>query len=118
MTTAPLAVELHVEPARLTLANRKRFVLRVTVRNTGTQLVDPEINVSELKVNGTPSKDWNMALGNSGRPAKWRALPPGDTVTGAVAGIADELFPAPGDYTLTLTVSGVPAAPVAVVVER
>jgi hypothetical protein len=118
MTTAPIAVELEVEPTQLTLGDRDRLVVRVTVRNLGAQQLDPELNLSELQVNGSPAKAWNMALANSGRPKTWRALPPGESVSGAVAGIGGELFSAPGDYTLTLTVSGVAAPPVTVRVGR
>ena len=113
MTTVPLAVELVVTPGQLTAANRDSLMITATVKNLGATLIDPQLNLSELKVNRTVSKDWNLALGNSGHPKKWRALPPGESVSGSYAKMF-ELFPKPGDYTLVLVVSGVASAPVAI----
>lgn len=118
MTTPALGVELTAEPMKLTRATRSKLMLTVTVKNLGAQTIDPEINLSELAVGGTPSKDWNMSLANSGRPKKWKALPAGETVSGSVAGLGEELFPEPGDYTLVLTVSGVASAPITIQVAR
>lgn len=118
MTAPTLAVELTAEPKKLTRATRGKLMLTVTVKNLGTQTIDPEINLSELAVGGTPSKDWNMSLANSGRPKKWKALPAGESVSGSVAGLGEVLFPDAGDYTLVLTVSGVASAPVTIQVAR
>lgn len=118
MTAPTLGVELTAEPMKLTRTTRSKLMLTVTVKNLGTQTIDPEINLSELAVGGTPSKDWNMSLANSGRPKKWKALPAGESVSGSVAGLGEVLFPEAGDYTLVLTVSGVASAPVTIQVAR
>jgi hypothetical protein len=118
MPTSPIAVELEVQPAELTAANRNEFRVTVTVHNFGADVIDPQLNLSELTVDGARSNDWNMALANSGRPKQWRALPPGERVSGSVARLADALFPRPGTYTLVLTVSGVASRPVEVRVTR
>ena len=113
--TAPLAVpitvELRAEPATVTAATRAQFMVGFTVRNLGTEVLDPQLDLSELRVNGALATAWNMALMNSGHERKWRALPPSDTVSGRWR-LAAELFPEPGDYTLVLTVSGVTSAAV------
>ena len=84
-----------------------------TVHNVGQQVIDPELNLSELRVNGAPSHDWGMAVMNSGHEAKWKALPPGESVGGHWP-LAHELFPRPGDYELVLIVAGVSSPEVAV----
>jgi hypothetical protein len=106
-----ITVELHAEPPMISASNLDDFTVGFTVRNVGQQVLDPQLNHSELRVNGTPSQDWSMALMNSGHEAKWKALPPGESVDGRWA-LARELFPRPGDYQLVLTVANVASAPV------
>jgi hypothetical protein len=108
-----ITVALLAEPTTLDVAHLDDFIVGVTVHNAGQKVIDPQINYSELKVNGAPSNDWSMALMNSGHEAKWAALPPGESVTGKWA-LARALFPGPGDYKLDLTVAGVSAATVEV----
>lgn len=116
MTTARLGVELEVSPTPITPANRNQLRIRMTVHNLGSQVIDPQLGLSELRVNGEVAKSWGLALGNSGHPQYWHALPPGERVTWAVQ--LDEVFPKSGDYTLVLTVSGTTATPVSVHVTR
>ena len=106
-----ITVALLAEPETLSVAHLDDFMVGVTVHNVGQQVIDPQINYSELKVNGAPSNAWSMALMNSGHEAKWTALPPGESVTGKWA-LARALFPGPGDYKLVLTVAGVSSATV------
>lgn len=114
---APITVELRADPKQVTPANRADFLVGFTVTNAGTEVLDPDLNRSHLLVNGAAAKPWNMALGNSGHEKKWRALPPGESVSGRWH-LADELFPTPGDYQLVLEVMGVKSAPVTVSVTK
>ena len=111
MTPPAITVELIAEPTNLSAAHFDDFTVGFTVRNLGQSTLDPELNLSELRVNGAVSHDWGMALMNSGHERKWKALPPGDSVGGKWP-LARELFPHPGDYRLVLTVQGVSSAPV------
>ena len=108
-----ITVALLTEPTALNVAHLDDFEIGVTVHNVGQQVIDPQINYSELKVNGQPSNAWSMALMNSGHEAKWAALPPGESVTGKWA-LGRALFPVPGDYKLVLTVAGASSATVEV----
>jgi hypothetical protein len=108
-----ITVELTAEPRSLSIARPDDFLIGVTVRNVGQQVVDPQLRLSELRVDGTPSHDWSMAVMNSGQEARWKALPPGESAS-ARWPLARELFPGPGTYTLEITVSGVTSAPVQV----
>jgi len=106
-----ITVELIAEPSVLSSSQLDTFMVGYTIRNVGTRVVDPELNLSELRVNGMPSHDWNMAILNSGHERTWDALPPGDSITEKWP-LARALFPRPGDYKLVLTVSGVSSAAV------
>lgn len=110
---AAIAVELDVAPAQVAHASVKDVVVRLTVRNRTQRTIDPQINLSELRVDGVVSKEWNVSLMNSGHPSKWKALPPNDSVSGAVK-IGPALFTKPGDYTLVLVVMGVSSPAVSV----
>lgn len=114
--SAPVTVELQL-PATVATAQLGEMMIAFTVRNLGTQTIDPQLNASELRVNGKVAADWNMALGNSGHEKKWHALPPGDTISGRWP-LGKELFATAGDYTVTLTVMGVASAPVTVHVTK
>jgi hypothetical protein len=104
-----ITLELYARPSTISAANMDDFLLGFIVRNIGPQVIDPQLDHSELRVNGVPSHDWSMALMNSGREQKWYALPPGESVEGAW-GLARMLFPQPGDYKLILTVGSVSSA--------
>jgi hypothetical protein len=106
-----ITVELYAEPRTISAAHFDDFQIGVNVKNVGQQVVDPQLRMSELRVDGAPSNAWSMAVMNSGQEAKWKALPPGDTATARWA-LAQELFPRPGSYRLEVTVSGVTSAPV------
>jgi len=106
-----ITVELIAEPLVLGAAQLNTFMVGYTVRNVGTRVVDPELNQSELRVNGIPSHDWGMAIMNSGHQRTWNALPPGASITEKWP-LARELFSRPGNYKLVLTVSGVSSATV------
>jgi hypothetical protein len=108
-----ITVELSAEPRSLSVAKLDDFMVGVTVRNVGQQVVDPQLGLSELRVDGVPAQAWSMAVMNSGQEAKWKALPPGETAS-AQWPLAHELFPKPGSYKLEITVSGVTSAPVQV----
>lgn len=106
-------VELQVQPSTISAANMDDFTVGFTVRNVGRKVIDPQLNYSELRVNGVPSHNWSMALMNSSYEQKATALPPGESVEGAWA-LACALFPWPGNYKLVLTVANVSSTPVEV----
>jgi hypothetical protein len=108
-----ITVELTAEPRSLGAARLDEFRVGVIVRNLGRQVVDPQLRLSELRVDGAPSQAWSMAVNNSGQDARWKALPPGESAS-ARWPLARELFPRPGRYRLEVTVSGVTSAPVQV----
>lgn len=104
-----ITVDLFVEPLPVSPAHLDDAMIGFTVKNIGSTTIDPQLNLSELRVDGgQPSHDWGMALMNSGHEVKWKALPPGESVTGRWP-LARALFPRPGAYKLQLTVSEVPS---------
>lgn len=114
--TTPISVELHL-PATVATGKLGDLMVAFTVKNLGTQVIDPQLNLSELRVNGVVSHDWNMALGNSGHSKKWSALPAGESLDEGWP-LGKELFEKPGDYAVTLTVMGVTSAPATVHVTK
>lgn len=107
-TAAPassLRWELIARPMRLRMSQRARFVLRRQVTNTGTTAADAMTRSASFTVNGAPSMDLDMAFGNGARETLWAALPPGRTVFDERE-MGESLFPAPGQYTLAMTVDG------------
>lgn len=111
----PLTVVLEARPLQLAMAERRAFRLTIKVTNTTTATLDPDLDRSELLVNGEPTIAWPNTIMNSGRSTEWTALPSGHSVGGTWS-IGERLFSAPGEYNLTLRVSGVVSPAVQVVV--
>jgi hypothetical protein len=102
----PLAVVLEAHPLELAMSERDAFRLKITVTNTTTGPLAPDLDRSELLVDGEPTMMWPNTIMNSGRSAEWKSLQPGHSVSGEWA-MGKRLFIAPGERTLQLRISGV-----------
>lgn len=109
-TSAPdLQWALIAVPPTLSMAERSTFRLQRQVTNTGDTVANPDAASGSFTINGAPARDLDMAFGNGLRDARWAELPPGETVSDG-RGMGEQLFPAPGDYTITMTVGDAAAA--------
>lgn len=113
----PIRLELIAEPLTLAMADRKAFKVGLAATNRGAATVDPQLHRTRLVVNDRDAPAWMLAVGNGRREAKWLALPPGETVTLTWTSLGESLFPAPGEYVLTLRLDGASSPAVWVRVE-
>ena len=67
--------------------------------NDGDKTLNPEIESSELLVNGKQLKDWAFIIGQGPRDDRFAALPPGDHLLFGYA-LGDH-FQKPGIYKLS-----------------
>ena len=106
--TTGIAWELVATPsATFPMAKRGDFELWIVAHNLGPGVQDTARDRLAYRVNGKESMMLAMAFGNGGREREWSALPPGKTLREARGGSTDpsfgqSLFPAPGDYHLTI----------------
>ncbi|MCE9579034.1 MAG: hypothetical protein K8W52_38270 [Deltaproteobacteria bacterium] len=101
--------QLRAVPPRLTMKDRAAFRLRIEVTNTAAAPVDASDGYATFTLDGQASQALDLAFGNGGREARWRALPPGDTVSDERA-MGEDLFPAPGAYAISAAIDGVRVA--------
>jgi len=101
MQDQPIHLELRAHPRALTMATRSKFLVGFVITNTGSKVIDPEIDGCELLVDGTPSMDFGFAVSNGARESTWYALPPTEHVEREWP-LGEDLFQAPGDYALVL----------------
>jgi hypothetical protein len=107
----PIEWQLTASATTLRMEDRGELELWIVAHNIGLHVADTRRDGLEYLVNGRPSFVLPMAFGNGVREERWSALRPGDTVREARGGptepdIGRELFPAPGDYDLTLRQDG------------
>lgn len=114
MNDQPIAIELIAEPTQLTMAERSAFTIGMAATNRGNEVVDPQLYLATLSINGANSLSWSTAVGNGHREANWFALPPGDTVSMRWGSMGERLFPAPGEYTLELRLGDQETPPIVV----
>jgi hypothetical protein len=76
-----------------------RFMLYFGLVNDGDKTVDPELESSQLLVNGNELKDWRFILSNGPRDDRWEALPPGDNLSFGIA--LGARFEKPGVYRVS-----------------
>ena len=112
MSQTAIAVELSVEPAKVT--GGAELDIRGAVRNLGTEVVDTRVHASRLLVNGEPSDTWSWAIANGIRDERELALPPGEQVRFQRKLPASSVLRRPGRYELVLDVLGVKSNPVMV----
>jgi hypothetical protein len=98
-----IQTQLSAEPTSLTEDTRDQLRITLTATNVGMEIVDPELSRAQLRVNGTPSRAFSLAVGNGRRPEKWYALAPGDSVSMTWSTLGERLFPGPGEYALVLS---------------
>jgi hypothetical protein len=75
------------------------FMIHFGLVNDGDKAVDPEIESSQLFVNGKELKDWSFIIGNGPRDDRWKALPPGDHLSFGYA--LGKHFEKPGAYRVS-----------------
>jgi hypothetical protein len=107
----PIEWQLTVSSASFPMSASDEFELWIVARNIGQQVADTRRDQLEYLVNGRASLLLPMAFGNGARGERWMALPPGATIREARGGpgepsLGRALFPAPGDYDLTLRQDG------------
>src|SRR5262249_19554747 len=56
----------------------ERLMIEFTVVNDGATVVDPDIESSQLLVNGKLIENWDLNIRNGLRDNRWNRLPPGD----------------------------------------
>jgi len=66
--------------------------------NDGKKVIDPEIEASQLFVNGKKLKDWDFQIAGGIRDDRFKALPPADNLTFSIA--MGNQFEKPGIYKL------------------
>jgi hypothetical protein len=108
MSSPDLKVDVTPIPDELGRA-REPVRLRASVTNLGRDTIDTELYRSTLFIDGEPSFDWGMAIGNGAREPLELELPPGQRVE--VDRILSGLVKEPGDHKLVLEVRGVRSQP-------
>ncbi len=75
------------------------FQMQFSVANDGDAVIDPEIESSQLIINGKEFKDWKLVIGNGPRTGEWKALPAGRYVQFGYA--VGSYFNEPGVYRVS-----------------
>ncbi len=57
------------------------FMIRFGLVNDGNQVVDPDLDASQLLINGKPLPEWRVIIGNGPEPKNRHALPPGQRIS-------------------------------------
>ncbi|MGB0122497.1 MAG: hypothetical protein WA419_22075 [Silvibacterium sp.] len=112
MSTPSLAVRLLVEPARI--SQNSELNIRGDVRNTGDAVVDTRIYASVLLVDGKPSENWPLAIGNGIGDERASALPPGERIEFHRTLPASSVLRQRGLHEVVLIVEGVCSPPATV----
>lgn len=105
MSAPSLAVKLFVEPARI--AGDSELDIGGEVLNTGLATIDTRVSASVLLVNGEPSQNWPLAIGNGIRDERESALPPGEQVEFHRRLAASSVLRRHGPQEMVLVVEGV-----------
>ena len=75
-----LSATISVPQSVFHLKETEKLSVSFTVTNPGTATVDPDINSSQLFVNGAVPAGWVNTIGNGLRSPEFWALPPGQTL--------------------------------------
>lgn len=108
---SPIEIRLRVAPMRLSMSELGRFRIGLVATNRGDATVDPQLFGARLLVNGTPSIAFDLVLSNV-MPARWDALPAGQTTPPIEWPLGAALFTGPGEYALVLRLDCAGWAPV------
>jgi hypothetical protein len=98
------------------MAARSTLEVGFVVANATSAVVDPELSMANLLVDGVASIDSATTVGNGATEAgdPWYGLPAGASIERTWSDMGESLFEKPGTYELVLEVRGVRSAPVEV----
>ncbi|MFM9948413.1 MAG: hypothetical protein ACKV1O_10785 [Saprospiraceae bacterium] len=102
MKKEKLTLTLSVSPSTLYFSNLKDFQISIAVTNLSKMTINPQLQMTDLNINGEKSMIWMLAICNGIRESKWFSLPPGETTSKSWSTMGEQLFPEPGEYTLQL----------------
>ena len=77
----------------------KRLQICFALVNDGTEVVKPDLDSSQLLVNGKNLKDWDFIIANGIQDDRWDALPPGDYLLFSLG--LGKYFEKPGVYKVS-----------------
>lgn len=85
---AGLEWELKVDPSAFALSDLERVRVSLTVRNDGTDTLDPlRFRPHDLRVDGEQSMALSLAFGNGITGPRWSSLPQGQSATDERVGV-------------------------------
>jgi len=93
--------KISVEPDTFAQKDQAKATIRISATNTTQDVIAPWRDQLDLQLDGAPSTELGMALGNGGRAGAWQKLPAGQTVDDSRDGF-DDLFAHAGDHVLSL----------------
>jgi hypothetical protein len=75
-----------------------RLMMNFALVNDGDKAINPDVESSQLLVNGKVLEDWSLTIRNGPRDDRWESLPPGDYILFAVE--VSRHFKTPGLYKI------------------
>jgi hypothetical protein len=98
----PLELKLTLSPGDdLTMSEAEGFFLSVSVKNPTRRPILPDLQSSDLLVNGKRLKYWRDTVADLPTAGAWRELPPGRNVE-FIFKVAEKVKVKPGDYVFVL----------------
>ena len=98
----PLELKLTISPGDdLTMREAEEFYLSVSVKNPTRRPIVPDLQSSDLLVNGKRLKYWRDTVADLPNAGAWRELPPGRNVE-FIFKVAEKVKVKPGDYVFVL----------------
>lgn len=61
------------------------FMIFFGLVNDGDQPIDPDLDASQLLINGKNLKNWTLIIHNGPKDGRWKALPPGGHLSFGIA---------------------------------
>jgi len=92
-----LSATISVPQSVFHVTETQKLMVSFTVTNEGTAAVDPDINSSQLFVNGAVPEGWVNTIGNGIRSPEFKALPTGQTLQFSYQ-LGPAYFAKPGVY--------------------
>ncbi|MEQ9290063.1 MAG: hypothetical protein RIG77_24245 [Cyclobacteriaceae bacterium] len=97
-----MKVILLANPLNLELGDRASFVIGIEVFNDTEDEIIPELDKTELLINGEASNSWSRAIKNGKREPNWCNLSAGQKISMKWTHLGETLFRNPGFYHLQL----------------
>lgn len=113
---AILGLTLRVLNPVVSPSPESEVMLEAIAENKGDRWLDLKLETSDLYIDGAPSLEWRLAIGNGPRDPKEGALPPGDKVEFR-RNLSPSILKTPGTHELRLSILGTDSAPVTVELE-